>query len=316
MSFCRSFIYTLISILICVSCTSSNESAGVVMFSRVPGVEKTIPYLEAGNSGLMLVEVKIKESDPLRFIFDTGASQSVLFSTPHTERNNLPVNDLPVRSTNPGSNAIPWRSLAEMNLQIGDILLENITLEAAHWSHFPFFQSEEQIWADGIIGFDLLQFVMAEIDRNSMTIRFHDPDTITISEDWLIVGLEIIDKKPYSYANVQVSEDDTLRNVKLHVDLGMAGYLALIPDEENEINIPSNGTFSQGWMNGQVITGSSAYIHKMHFLNRTFENVLTTFPTSGHPTGGNRNGSLGSLILNQFNLVIDFPGGRLAGTPK
>ena len=93
----------------------------------------------------------------------------------------------------------------------------------------------------------------------------------------------------------------------------MAAYLALISNLDKKIYVPQGAISGDGWMNGQAVSGSAARIEELSFLGGRFSNVLTSFPVAGHSAKGNRDGSIGSLILKEYDLFIDFPGRRLAG---
>lgn len=275
----------------------------------------SLPY--ENINGLIVIELKINKSGPLKFILDTGAPKTFIFLSERSEGYDHPLSD---------SLAVTWhretmedraiKFADELQLTVGNITLKNLSIGT--WPAKMFFgrDSYNDVPYDGIIGYDLLQFVTLEINRNNQTITLHDPSSYTLPNGWSYSAIELKEKKPYCWVNVRVEPEDTSFAMKLHLDLGNMGPIWLKANDQKGIRAPAGKEQALGqWLNGKPQIGKMWPVHEIEVFGHRLLGIPTKFIPSGHPHDSSRKGHIGSKELQYFDLAIDYTNSRVAVRP-
>lgn len=122
---------------------------------------------------------------------------------------------------------------------------------------------------------------------------------ITIEGQKLFVDLSVLEA------------DSTRKNVKMLIDTGAELNAWFQTITNNSVKLPSKwvqGTIGEG-LNG-IITGKFAHIPEISFGDYKLKTPIVSFPDSstikGIITDVKRDGTIGSQLLNRFNIFIDF----------
>ena len=186
--------------------------------------------------------------------------------------------------------------LSNLDLQIGEVEFIDQIGVYLPWQEMAFYDSELEVHFDGIIGYDLLRRYVVELDFAEKVITLHKPESFTPRSDDPSIPLIMKMRKPYIDAEVKTL-DGSVMPVRLHVDLGSAGTLSLIPDSHSKISIPENAFRSDGMGLSGTVQSYAGRISRLRIGGHALENVTTKFHTSGYAPAGVRNGILGLGIL-------------------
>lgn len=138
-----------------------------------PAVSDTIPF-HLGNGFLLFVEGRIGSLAPLKFILDTGATQTILDAriadklALHRQKGKVLNYDRSAK--------IEWTTLPE--LQLGSLDVRNIRLMVGDLKEF----TDYAAGVDAIIGLDVLRMLQSmRIDYDAMTLSLKPTGNLSIS---------------------------------------------------------------------------------------------------------------------------------------
>jgi len=312
----RTVLLAFLSVtLLLIACKDNRYAQKDVVAVRNDQHQATFPYEDI--NGLIVIESRINQSGPLKFILDTGAPKTFIFLSERSEGYDQSLSDsLELAWHTEPMNGRSIRFADGLQLTIGNITLKNLSVGA--WPSKMFFgrSSYEDVPYDGIIGYDLLQFVTLEINRKNQTITLHDPGSYTLPNGWSYSDIELKDKKPYCRVNVRVKPEDAPLALNLHLDLGNMGPIWLKTDDQKGIRAPAGKEQVVGqWLNGNPQNGVMWPVHELEVFGHRLSGIPTKFIPSGHPHDPSRKGHIGSRELQYFDLAIDYTNKRVAARP-
>ena len=267
-----------------------------------------VPFRLIGN--LMVLEVKLNEI-PLSFILDTGANHTFLFSLANKDSlelkniERIQVNGLgsseSVESIKSSNNKFQVKGLVNSNQEIHLILDKKIN-----------FSSQLGVPIHGIIGCDLLESFITEINYSAGKIKFYNPKSYKYSRLDKYKALDVMQHQKRMYVNVEVGvESDHLMPVTLLLDTGSSDGIWLFENSQRSIKVPENRFRDyMGTGIGGAIHGNRSRLNKLKISSFELKEVKVAFPDSVDIAlaylNRNRQGSLGSGILKRFNTVFDY----------
>ncbi len=298
-----------------MACGDNKYAKKEVVAVRNELLPASLPY--ENINGLIVVELSINKSRTLKFILDTGAPKTFIFLSERSKGYDQPLSDsLEVTSHLERMNRRSIRFTDGLQLTMGNITLKNLSIGA--WPSKMFFgrSSYKDAPYDGIIGYDLLQFVTLEINRNDQTIRLHDPSSYILPNGWSYSTIELKAKKPYCWVNIRVEPEEASVALQLHLDLGNMGPIWLKEDKQKGIRAPAGEEQVIGqWLNGRPQIGTMWPVHELEVFGHRLLGIPTKFIPSGHPEDSNRKGHIGAKELQYFDLAIDYTNKRVAVRP-
>lgn len=268
-----------------------------------------IPF-EYHNS-FIVVKVLFNDIFPLKFIFDTGAENTVLTKREITDILNI---DYRRKFTLLGSDLSTelYAYLAQgINLKIDDLFARNqsILVLADDYIKFTEYVGVE---IHGILGADLFRRFVVQINYARRVITLYDPVHFKPPNDdkTTTFPIEIKRNKPYLFANTTFS-GDTIVNTKLLVDTGASLSLLLHARSHPNLNLPPNIIPSNIAMGlGGYLEGFLGRVNQIDLGGYRLTQVITNFqdllPGVDSSYLNNRNGILGNQILNRFTVTIDY----------
>ncbi|MEN8124114.1 MAG: aspartyl protease family protein [Bacteroidota bacterium] len=268
----------------------------------------SMPFNFVNNLIVIPVEINGKE---LSFILDTGIDKSILFNlniTDSIEFNN--VEQIKLFGLGEGSSITALKS-KKNRVRIGNIY---------NYDHLVYIILDEQfdlsskmgIDIHGIIGGELFNNFIVEINYSNKKLEFHDPERYSYKKckGCETFPLEFYKNKPYINAQVTIDNDNAI-DVKLLIDSGGGDALWLFKESNPNISIPIKyfDDFLGKGLSGNIF-GKRSKVDAFSIGNFTFENATVSFPDSlsiitAHQNK-NRNGTLGAEILKRFNVVFDY----------
>ena len=291
--------------------------------------EKSFTLSFEYSQNLILIPVRINDSPPMRFVLDTGISNTII--TELTGVDTLQLNyarQVKVAGLGTGNSAEAYYS-AGNRLIIDHPDSRDAGIEDDHTDIFVLttdhFELSKQlgIQVNGLIGCDLFDKFIVEIDPVEKKITFHNRDYFNperYKKRFTPVPVEYVSGKPY--ANVFITQEDGSQlNTRLLIDTGASLSMWIAPRADPEIILPSRtvrALLGQG-LSGQI-TGVNGRVQQVQIGPYSFRKPLVAYPDSasieGIALGKQRHGSLGNDILRRFTFIADFPKGILYLKPN
>ncbi|SMC86168.1 retropepsin-like aspartic protease [Moheibacter sediminis] len=276
----------------------------------------SLPFQHVGN--LVIIPLSINGSVPLNFIIDTGS--------PHTIITNLEAINYfklnkgkPIQIAGLGNDSKTLEAYLSMNntLKIG--LANSYTTEIVLLFEKEFnLSSRFGVPIYGIIGYDLLNEFVTEINYSNKKITFYKHDYFYKKKADKIkkfdeVNLEIKKKKPYVTTHSAINGVEI--SLKLLIDSGSWDAVWLFEDGSQMVNIPSKYIVDYlGFgLNGEI-HGKKSRINYVQLGSVKLEEPTTSFPdtlSTRKISRLERNGTIGGEILKRFTTIYDYKNQKL-----
>lgn len=278
----------------------------------------TIDFKSASN--LIIIPVKINDSDTLNFILDTGVKFPIITELPFVNKLNLnylmPLQiqglgeGYELTAYRSGNNTINLDGLTARNQEIQMILDEN-------------FQISQMLGipVHGLIGFNLFKDYIVKIDYSSEKLTLYRPEHYEYRDRRkdIILPLHFEGKKPFVRTSI-VTDDQEEVPVKLLLDTGASDAIWLSEKSDERIELPTNHieTFLGRGLSGDLF-GAKGRIDGIWVGPLILPEPIVAFPNSTLIdqllSTNDRNGTLGAEILRRFMVTIDYPNSRLTLRP-
>jgi hypothetical protein len=282
---------------------------------------KSISIKFKSSSNLIIIPVRINESDTLNFILDTGVRYPIITELPFVNKLNLNyLMPIPVKGLGEGVELTAYRSanntmnisgLTARNQEVQMIIDENFQI--SHILGIP---------VHGLIGFNLFKDYIVEIDYLNEKITLNKPEYFKYRDNKkdIIMPLNFDGNKPY--VNTTIETDDSIKvPVKLLVDTGASDALWLSEKSDDRINYPKQHveTFIGRGLSGDLY-GVKGRIEGIWVGPLVLPQPIVAFPDSEVidqlMTSNDRNGTIGAEILRRFHVTIDYRNSRLTLRPN
>ena len=275
--------------------------------AKKPKIISSVPFEMVGS--YVVVVVKINDSSPLRLILDTGIRNTIITELQEDDKITLNYSNVTDLMGLGGGDHLEAYSSNFNNMKIGKLKLMNKTVYVLKNDIFNLSQ-HTGTKINGLIGMDLFQDNIVEINYNNKRIYFYASEINSTPKGYEKTELTIEGKKIFAQLKV-LDNDSTYKNVKMLIDTGAelnAWFQTFTPES---ILLPHKtvpGTIGQG-LNGEI-TGKIGKIKQLCIGSFCLTNPIVSFPDSAciYDIVGNskRDGTIGSQILSRFNYIIDF----------
>jgi hypothetical protein len=268
-----------------------------------------IPFEYENN--FIIIKVMFNDIFPLKFIFDTGAENTILTKREITDLFQI---DYQKRFTIYGSDlsqTLYAYLVRGISFRIGEMRASQRSILVLEEDYFQF-DEFSGIEVHGILGADFFRRFIVKINYYKQIITLYDPTAFQLpkASQYQEFPLEMHRSKPYLLAPIKLS-NDTIIQTKLLLDTGASIALLLYTDTHEQMKIPEKVIKSiLGRGLGGVIYGYLGRVNQLKFSEHLFNGVLTNFqeiPIVEDSTYMNkRNGILGNQILDRFTIIIDY----------
>ncbi len=272
-------------------------------------------------NGFIVVDAHFQGILPMKFIFDTGAENSVLFDKNIAQIFQLPC-DKKVRLIGANLNQEVIANICtEVYLRIANLPIQANSMIVLN-DNFYYIDEFLGIPIGGIIGTNYFHEKIVNIDYNKMVITLIDPSVFRPSKysKYQQFDIEVIDRKPYLECEVSFTPGTT-SIAKMLLDSG-AGVAAIF-HYNSDTTIFQNDNWKRGVLGKGLsgeITGYVGKVHGFQFGNFNFDQMVSSFQWLNASALKNekivRYGLIGNLILERFDVVIDYPHKKLYLKPN
>lgn len=273
----------------------------------------------------IVMPVSLNGSKNLDFVLDTGATASALLESHNT-------GDLGL--TSQGQTAISGGGTGEnskasfihnVDIGAGDVILKNKTILDSKLANSPLFQSLDDVYFDGIVGYDLFNYLIVEINHDQSVITLRDPHGFEsvanemLRDGWVKVPLDVVKRTIFVKSKVLLKGQSEPIELKLLLDTGSNGGLALSPNTHEKIALPEQYYSSKGiGFSGdfETLVGLVSHIDLGGFqVNELTSTFSDNAVISSHRTLGSH-GAIGMPVFSKFNVVFNYQDGYMLIKPN
>lgn len=262
--------------------------------------------------GFLIVEVKYNGIWPLKFLFDTGAQNTIIFDrltaelSPIKYERSIKIMGSDLMGTLDAKIArnleFNFKSLPSLKRDVivmdEDILkMHEIIGEFVH----------------GIIGADFFRGLIVEINYKKDKIILHNPKRYNKKKlsEFTKMETEFHSGKPYIISQASLNGKDTI-SLKLLLDTGASISTLFHNDTHPMLILPETaikGNLGKG-LSGDLM-GFMSRAKSIELANFSFKNTLVHFQALKPQLAEDqpkiiRNGLIGNFLLDRFTLVIDY----------
>ena len=308
----------LLTLLLCCGSFSKTEGQinDLVFLNGETHVDIPFDY----ENNFIVIKLMFNDIFPLKFIFDTGAENTILtkreitdlFQIDYQRRFNIYGADL--------SQNLYAYLVRGISFRIGDLRASQRSILVLEEDYFQF-DEFSGIDIHGILGADFFRRFIVRINYYKQVITLYDPSTFQLPKGrFTEVPLEMHRSKPYLLTSVRLNNDTTIQT-KLLMDTGASIALLLYSDTHPQLKVPEKVIRSVlGRGLGGIIYGYLGRVRMLSFSEHTFNEVLTNFQelpiVEDSSYMNNRNGIIGNQLLDRFTLIIDYVHNRVFLQPN
>jgi len=269
-------------------------------------------------NNLMVVPVELNGAK-LKFILDTGVSSPILFNL--TEQDSVQINDVSQITLRGLGDGEPIEALKSIHnkFKIGGATSFDQPLYVVLDKDINF-STSLGIPVHGIIGYDVFKDFVVEANYGKKHLKLYNPKDYQYkaSKKMETLPLTVVDKKAYLDGAV-TKEDNTEVPVKLLIDTGSSDALWLFYNPEKGLDIPNNNyeDFLGKGLSGNIF-GKRTKLKGLRIGSFKMDEAKVAFPHQESfgaiKDWGDRNGSVGGEVLKRFNIIFDYPNGKISLT--
>ncbi|MDF9795499.1 hypothetical protein OKW21_000762 [Catalinimonas alkaloidigena] len=256
----------------------------------------------------IFIQLQVNESDPLHFIFDTGAASTVI-SQQKAERIKLASDGLTSVKTAKGPSLIYYSKRNQVN--IGGLSIDDVRISHLSLSHLDRVLEKN---VDGIIGHDLLNQYVIIVNYDDFALDFYDPDDFQPPKNFTAHKVELLSGRPYIQAALTLANGETLEG-RLQIDNGSGSSITVYSPFVDEYKLSSKVGRTE-----LVYTMSFTGLIDKNYAGRLEGLDVGNYRLTNIPIRLNRSryrkrafkdgvGHIGNGLLKRFNIAFDYKNG-------
>lgn len=308
-------LITLLLVLVCVFAGASRQSVPAAQ-KATDSIPIVIPFEFVTRH--IMIKVRINNSDPLWFIFDTGDKVAIVDLG---RAKSLGLNlQGEVNVGGAGAGTVKGAMVRDASLNVVGVegnpqpVVMAIPLDLLE----PRFGHD----IDGIIGADFIKQYVVEIDYPARVLRLHDKNKFAYSGPGEIIPISFIHGGyPVAEAQITVADRPPIKG-RFVLDVGSGASLALHRPFAEQLSLPAASqktirAMGSGGVGGKV-TGRSGRIAELKIGKFQIDNPLTLFSEDkgGALASSEIQGNIGAMILSKFNVMLDYGRSRIILEPN
>lgn len=271
-------------------------------------------------AGYILLEVKLQGLLPMVFIYDTGAEHTIIFEKYITDLLGFNYNsEVQIRGADINTTIVAYisRGISLELLKVPVVQRDIVVLE----ENFLNLKEMTGVQIDGILGGSFFRNLIMEIDFKRQKLVLWHPDKFKKKlSGFTKHKVEIIDNKPYINCKTQKPNGQEFK-LKLLIDTGASLAYLINTNSDIEFTAPeitTPGNLGKGI--GGYISGYKGKMKTLQFGDKEFKNILTHFQDTNEEVNSEyyneRNGLIGTSLLQRFTIIIDYLSGHIYLKPN
>jgi hypothetical protein len=279
------------------------KSAVNVAFAS--GHSAVIPFDLDGNS--VVVNVRVNNSAPMKFFFDTGAAMSAVSTRVAESLRLKKIGDADVKGT--GGN-VPGSIAGGVSLNVPGVTVSNQRVVVISLDDFPC----EVRDIVGFIGYDFIKEFVVEIDYEAKVIKLSDPARYRYQGHGELQALTI-KRTPFVHAKIKLAGQEPLDGL-FEIDTGSESTLIINTPFVKRHKLRETLS-SQIPANGRGVGGEServgARLESLRLGRFTIPSFVAglSIETEGALTSTDNDGPIGNEILGRFKITLDYSRRRM-----
>lgn len=267
-------------------------------------------------NNLMVVPIELNGAK-LSFILDTGVSSPILFNL--SDQDSVQINNVSEITLKGLGEGEPMKALRSKHntLKLGNAVSYNQSLYVVLDKDINF-STTLGIPVHGIIGYDIFNSFVVEVNYANQVIKLFDEKKYKYknTKKQESLPLTLVNKKAFVDGAITL-EDGVETPVKLLLDTGSSDALWLFHNPEIGLDIPDAHyeDFLGKGLNGNIF-GKRTKLSGLRLGTFQLNEAKAAFPYKESFGAikdlGDRNGSVGGEVLKRFNIVFDYPNGKIA----
>ena len=271
------------------------------------------------ESNLIVIPILVNGNGPYNFILDTGSESGLIFDRWVIAENNL-VNarKIPIYASN-GNKVTDLLVANDLKIQMTGVEASQQTMLVLKENNLDI-KGMLGINAHGVLGSELFNRFVVEIDYQNEKIRLYKHDHFKVPKGYKRMDIEVKSFRPYITVDIK-QKGRKRQKFNLLIDSGASSALFLDEQRHEQIDLPKKtldhtiGSGITGLLSGKIGRVKKVWLGK-HFK---FKNVITSYPqqwkiqTEVSDRDGTiiRHGTLGSDMLSRFNVIYDYLNGAV-----
>jgi len=277
------------------------------------GINKTTIPFEVHNN-LIVIDVVLNHSLPLKFILDTGVRTTVLTEKSLSDLLNLSYTRKITIPGLGGEKLVDAFVVNNVSLNIGQVagnghamlVLEEDLLQLKNYLG---------VNVHGILGYELFSRFIVKIDYDRELITFYNLDAFKRRARYIACPITVEDTKPFLVANF-IIRGSAPKKGKFLLDTGASHTVLFDSRSSNDIYLPEpNLATTLGRGIGGTIYGHVARVDKMWIDKFEFSDIIASYPDSGayevSLQHSFRNGTIGGGFISRFIIIFDYVNNKL-----
>ena len=304
-----------------IKCAAILLAASSIALSQAKPKPTNVQFA-AGHSALnipfdfefneIVVTVRVNDSAPLKFMFDTGAGASLLSARKAAGLNLKQVDR--VKATGVGG-SLKGTLAKGVSLSVPGVKVTNQRLVLLPLD-FPFCEGRD---IEGIIGYDFIKEFVVEIDYEARTISLFEPSSYQYPGPGDVIPLTITNT-PRVHARIALPGKPPIEG-QFEIDTGSDGVLSINSPFVNRHKLLS-ALSAQVSDRGRGLGGESqridARLGNLQLGRFTIATPIVSFSldTKGSLAAEDNDGPIGNEILRRFKVTIDYSRQRMMLEPN
>jgi predicted aspartyl protease len=290
---------------------SAQKARGAVPSVRFDSGDRVLGVPLEIDNNIILLRVRVNGSEPLRFIFDTGASHTVISSRRAAE---LGLKAEGRFSGNATGGAIRGSVVKGVSLGVKGAEVSNLLVASMPFETPPGFDF------DGIIGSDFIRQFVVEIDYQGKTMNLYDPRAFRYKGGGEALPLILTGSTPLVRAEVTL-EGRAPFEARLEVDTGADGTFLFNSPFVKKRNLPAafpkaaQESASGGGGEQRRLVGRAKAV-KLGRVVLDNPPVGLSLDTEGSGASEANDGLVGGEVLRRFKVILDYSRGRMILEPN
>lgn len=311
--FLRYVLFLLIS-SICLTAAAQETKQKPAIGGKTDKRAVKVPFDLYGNN--ILVPVRVNNSPPIWFVFDSGASVNVI-NERIAKKLDLTTKGSETLDANGGMTSGSFIENAAINL--AGVKAANQTLVAVPLDVLAEYSGRD---VQGLIGNTFIQNFVVEIDYADQTLVFHDPQNYNLANEPDAIAIENQNGTPFVKAELSLDGKNSVTGL-FEIDTGSNGIFELnkpFAEQNNVLQIVPKANISEG-VGGTGVGGElrtiNARIESVKIGKYTLKQpVISILEDINGNAANHLTGLIGSDLLRRFTVVLDYRAQRMLLKPN